>query len=190
MGSEMCIRDSTGTPPSASSRDTLSVAAIASALQHFEHVPFQTTGMPPAKVHDALCQAILEERACVQAYTSSWRGTAVVPVPEQKSVNETLHTKLSQEVLPWPQTEMEPMGRYDEGRFVKSFPLRFPMGVGDLRQSGLRDDYSVTKWAQHKLRYKNGAFVNSSDGHRVTWAIFNETLLEIAKSKGLSLIHI
>ena len=58
------------------------------------------------------------------------------------------------------------------------------MGVGDLRQSGLRDDYSVTKWAQHKLRYKNGAFVNSSDGHRVTWAIFNETLLEIAKSKG------
>ena len=58
------------------------------------------------------------------------------------------------------------------------------MGVGDLHQSGLRDDFSVTKWAQHKLRYKDGLFVNGRHGHRVTWAIFNETLLEIAKAKG------
>ena len=99
-------------------------------------------------------------------------------------MNDTLQSELSQEVLPWPQIEKEPLSRYEEGRFVKSFPLQFPMGVGDLRQSSLRDDYSASKWAQHKFRYKNGAFVNSSHGHRVTWAIFNETLLEIAKTKG------
>ena len=34
------------------------------------------------------------------------------------------------------------------------------------------------------MRYVNGAFVNSSHGHRVTWAIFNESLMEAAKQKG------
>ena len=129
-------------------------------------------------------KVFLEERACVSAYTTSWRGTSVVPLPEQKSVNETLQTEISQEVYPWPQIETDPAPRYEEGRFVKSYPTQFPMGVGDLRQSCLRDDYSVSKWAQHKLRYVNGAFVNSSHGHRVTWAIFNESLREVAKQKG------
>ena len=75
--------------------DLLPVTAIAAALQHFEHVPFQTAGMNAKEIHDALCQAILEERACVLAYTFSWRGTSVVAVPEQKSVNETLQIELS-----------------------------------------------------------------------------------------------
>ena len=162
----------------------LPVAAIASALQNFESVPFEIAGMSPQEIHDALCQQILEECASVNAYTASWRGTGMVLQPEQKSVGDTLQNEVSQEVYPWPQIEKNPTPRFEEGRFVKSFPLQFPMGVGDLYQSGLRDDFSATKWAQHKLRYKDGWFVNGRHGHRVTWAIFNETLLEIAKAKG------
>ena len=169
--------------PSSDSQ-SLPISAIAAALQHFEQIAFDTAGMSPAEVHDALCRAIYEERACVSAYTQNWRGTSVTAVPDEKSVKETLQTEISQEVYPWPQIEKEPLSRFDEGRFVKSFPLQFPMGVGDLRQSCLRDDYSVAKWAQHKFRYKNGAFVASQHGHRVTWAIFNESLLEAAKQKG------
>ena len=81
----------------------LPVAAIASALQRFEHVPFETAGMTASQVHDALCQRILEEVASVNAYTTSWRGSGMIPVPEQKSVSETLHSELSQDVYPWPQ---------------------------------------------------------------------------------------
>ena len=45
----------------------LPVTAIAAAIQHFEHVPFDTSGMSPEGIHEALCQAIIEERACVSA---------------------------------------------------------------------------------------------------------------------------
>ena len=88
--------------------------------------------MNPGEDHDALCKAILEERACVQAYTTAWRGSAAVAVPDRKSVGDALHSEVSQEVYPWPRVDMQPVPRYEEGRFVKSFPLQFPMGVGDL----------------------------------------------------------
>ena len=58
------------------------------------------------------------------------------------------------------------------------------MGTGDLRQPRLRDDFSAAEWAQHKFRYYDGRFVNSSRGHRVTWAIFNTVLLEASKQRG------
>ena len=76
----------------------LPVAAIASALQRFEHVPFETAGMTSEQIHDALCQRILEEVASVNAYTASWRGSGMIAVPEQKSVNETLHNEVQRAV--------------------------------------------------------------------------------------------
>ena len=81
----------------------LPVAAIASALQHFESVPFDTAGMSPQKIHDALCQQILEECASVSAYSASWCGTGMVLQPELKSVGDTLQNEVTQEVYPWPQ---------------------------------------------------------------------------------------
>ena len=101
------------------------MSAIASALQRFEHVPFGTAGMTADEVHVALCQRILEEIASVNAYTASWRSSGMLSAPEQKSVNETLHSELSQDVYPWPQIEKDPTPRFEEGRFVKSFPLQF-----------------------------------------------------------------
>ena len=34
---------------------SLPISAIAAALQHYEQIPFDTAGMSPAEVHDALC---------------------------------------------------------------------------------------------------------------------------------------
>ncbi len=33
----------------------------------------------------------------------------------------------------WPTVATEPVPKRDDGRFVKSFPLEFQMGVADLR---------------------------------------------------------
>ena len=87
-------------------------------------------------------------------------------------------------VRPWPAIEKDPVAMSDEGRFVKAFPLEFPMGVADLKQPQLRDDYSVMEWVQHKLRYKGGHFVNSARGHRLIWAMFNTALLEASRQMG------
>ena len=58
------------------------------------------------------------------------------------------------------------------------------MGVGDLRQPALRDDFNAAEWAQHKFRDYDGRFVASGRGHRATWAIFNTTPLEASKTGG------
>ena len=58
------------------------------------------------------------------------------------------------------------------------------MGVGDLSQPCLRDDYSTADWVQHKFRYFDGRFVSSTRGHRVTWAMFNTALLDASKRSG------
>jgi len=73
---------------------------------------------------------------------------------------------------------------HEDGRFVKAFPLEFPMGMGDLSQPCLRGDFSTADWVQHKLRYFDGRFVSSARGHRVTWAMFNTALLAASKQSG------
>ena len=58
------------------------------------------------------------------------------------------------------------------------------MGVGDLKQPRLRDDFSTAEWAQHKFRHVDGRFLNSARGQRVTWAIFNTMLMDVGRAKG------
>ena len=84
----------------------------------------------------------------------------------------------------WPVIQKEPVPLFEEGRFVKAFHLEFPMGVGDLQQSQLRDDFTTAEWVQHKLRYCDGRFVSSARGHRVTWALLNALLQEHARKRG------
>ena len=76
------------------------------------------------------------------------------------------------------------MATSEEGRFVKAFPLEFSVGVADLRQPQLRDDYSALEWVQHKLRYKDENEVNSARGHWLIWAMFNTALLEASHHMG------
>ena len=56
------------------------------------------------------------------------------------------------------------------------------------RQPRLRSDYSFIDAVQHLFRYHTGHFLNSNDGHRVVWALFNTALREIAREKG-NLVH-
>ena len=152
----------------------LPVTFVAALLQRYGYVPFDTRHMTEQEVHDELCRRILEEIGSVQAYMSTWRSTTAVPEPERKTVDDTVLDVCSQVVQPWPQIDKEPVPMYEEGRFVKSFPLAFPMGVGDLKQPRLRDDFSTAEWVQHKFRHVDGRFFNASRGHRETWAMFNQ----------------
>ena len=88
----------------------------------------------------------------------------------------------------WPQILDHPTSGRADGRFVKAFPLVFPMGVADLYQPRLRSDFHVVDAVQHLFRYHTGHLLRSNDGHRATWALFNTALREIGYDKG-GLVH-
>jgi len=90
-------------------------------------------------------------------------------------------------VYGWPSKQAEPTGAVSDGRFVKSFPLDFPMGVGDLYDSLRLLKVSAAEWVQHLLRYWTGHFVGGMRGQRVVWAIVNTLLLEEARSRGFGI---
>ena len=79
-------------------------------------------------------------------------------------MDDTVRDLCSEVVQPWPQIDKEPVPMYEEGRFVKSFPLAFPMGVGDLKQPRLREDFSTAEWVQHKFRHVDGCFLMPAEG--------------------------
>ena len=108
------------------------------------------------------------------------------PAPE--NIIEETQAQLSQAIWPWPSISPNPTRELEDGRFVKSHPIEFPMGTGDLRQARLRSDFSPADWVQHIFRYFTGHFLTSVRGHRVVWALFNTALREISREKG-SIVH-
>ena len=68
------------------------------------------------------------------------------------------------------------MGERADGRFVKAFPLEFPMGQGDLRQPRLRTTPRAVEAVQHLFRYCTGHLLRANRGHRVVWSLFNTAL--------------
>ena len=89
-------------------------------------------------------------------------------------------------VYGWPSKAADPTGARSIGRFVKAFPLEFPMGIGDLYEDRPRK-VSPQVWVQHLLRYRTGQFVGGSRGQRVLWAMVNMLLLEEARGKGFGI---
>ena len=60
-------------------------------------------------------------------------------------------------VYGWARQVPEPTGAYSRGRFVKAFPLEFPMGVADLYDEKERAwKLSAAEWVQHLMRYRTG----------------------------------
>ena len=59
------------------------------------------------------------------------------------------------------------MGERADGRFVKAFPLEFPMGQGDLRQPRLRATPRAVEGVQHLFRNCTGHLLRANRGHRV-----------------------
>ena len=74
-------------------------------------------------------------------------------------------------VYGWPSKDAEPTNVMSPGRFVKSFPLDFPMGVGDLYQERPHK-VSVEEWVQHLLRYRISHFVGGPHKQRVLWVLW------------------
>ena len=89
-------------------------------------------------------------------------------------------------VYGWPNKNEEPTGACTRGRFVKSFPLEFPMGIADLFEERPHK-VSPEDWVQHLLRYWNGQFVGGERGQRVMWAMVNTLLLSEARSRGFGI---
>ena len=101
-----------------------------------------------------------------------------------RNVEAETREHLGTHAFAWPQIlEHATSGRAD-GRFVKAFPLVFPMGVADLYQPRLRSDFHVVDAVQHLFRYHTGHLLRSNDGHRATWALFNTALREVGYDKG------
>ena len=86
-------------------------------------------------------------------------------------------------VYGWPNRNEEPTGVRCQGRFARSFPLEFPMGVADLFEERPRK-VSPEAWVQHLLRYETGQFVGGARGQRVLWAMVNTLLLSEARARG------
>ena len=79
--------------------------------------------------------------AIVTAYTSVWRGSSTVEAPAASDVAEDVFAEAARRVLPWPGISERPVPETTDGRIVKSHPLTFPAGCGDLRQPRLRTDF-------------------------------------------------
>jgi hypothetical protein len=83
----------------------------------------------------------------------------------------------------WPRVDEQPTVYRGSGRFPKSYPLEFPMGLADLWDKRPRD-VTVAEWVQHMLRLLDGRMVQGLRGHRVVWAMVNTLLLSEAGGKG------
>ena len=105
-----------------------------------------------------------------------------------KQVEEATQEHLQDTIFPWPRILEEPTPERADGRFVKAFPLEYPMGVADLQQPRLRSDFHVADAVQHLFRYYTGHLLSANRGHRVVWALFNIALREIGYEKG-GLVH-
>ena len=110
----------------------LPTAFLATTLHKYGRAPFDTVGMSHAEVVDTLTMHILEEIQAVQAYVNAWRGTALAPSVDRHLVADTLHETVEEMVRPWPEIERQPVSWSEAGRFVKAFPLEFPMGMDRL----------------------------------------------------------
>ena len=123
-------------------------------------------------LRDELIHKISEEAGSVHVYTKHWRSSGSVEALPQRHVLQETKDRLAATVFPWPRIDRDPLSEMDEGRFVKSFPLEFPMGTGDLRQARVRTDFSVADYMQHVFRYFTGHFLRSIRGCRVVYASF------------------
>ena len=103
--------------------------------------------------------------------------------PDEEEVALRIAERL---VYGWPNKNEEPTGASSRGRLAKSFPLKFPMCIGDLFEERPRK-VSPEAWVQHLLRYWNGQFVGGERGQRVLWAMVNNLLLSEARARGFGI---
>ena len=122
---------------------------------------FKVEGDTPETIRDALADLMAREMQSVQGYVSTWRSNGAMYALKSKDVEAETHDHLRAHAFAWPQIYEEPSRERSDGRFVKAFPLVFPMGVADLYQPRLRSDFSVVDAVQHLFRYHTGHLLRS-----------------------------
>ncbi len=162
------------------------------ALAHFVKtscvLQFHANAEDGEDLFNKLVEWIGEEVSTTSAYVATWKSTGTVHA--EKDVNVDEHTRLSiaSHIFAWPSINPDPVHPRDDARFVKAFPLEFPMGVGDLHQPRPREDFSSAQWLQHLLRYHTGHINSTSRGQRFVYAAFNAVLQDASRKQGL-LVH-
>ena len=168
---------------------TLSVRFLAEFVRKQCVLTFQVHSEDEHDILEEITEHILQELASVHAYLGTWRTSGgFTDYAGTKDVGTELRTEVEDVVLPWPTIERVPVREDDDARLVKSFPIEFPMGQGDLHQPRLRSDFSAADYVQHKFRYFDARFLDSARGQRVAWALFNTALREQSRQTG-HLVH-
>ena len=166
----------------------LNPLCIAYLLEQLDRIPETLKRADFHDQRDTLLSQILFELDAVRSYVDAWGSTATMSSIAPPSIGECVGQEKGFDSIMWPSISETP-AKFDEiGKFVKSFPLEFPMGLGDYYQSHLRSDFNMRDWLQHKIRYYDGRFVSSNRAHRIIWAMFNQALMDDA-SRASAIFH-
>jgi len=136
---------------------------------------------------DLFDEMLLELKPCREFVSDGLNTGGCMEAPEGGRDNEDEALEIARNIVHgWPTVDDVPTRRRMIGRFVKSFPLKFPMGIGDLYE--LPEDrprhVSGPEWLQHMLRFGSGHMLEGSDGDRCMWAMVNSVLISEAAGKG------
>ena len=82
----------------------------------------------------------------------------------------------------WPAVHDEPTLPRAPGRFAKSFPLKFPMGIADLHDDR-PIEVSAAEYVQHLFRLP---WTWGPHGDRLAWALVNTVLLQEARGNSFA----
>ena len=101
------------------------------------------------QVEAALVEKIAVEVRAVQAYGQTWRSSGAMAAAPPRNVEDVTQQAVQEAIYAWPQIGELLVPEREDGRWVKAFPLQFPMGVADLRQPRLRCDFHVWEVGCH-----------------------------------------
>ena len=126
-------------------------------LARFAHrmcapLPFDVEATTQEEVDRVVATKISQELHAVQSYSRVLHSRGAMQSAPPKNVEESTQERVREEVFPWPQIQEQAVPERADGRFAKSFPLKFPMGVADPWQPRLRSDFSFIDAVQHLFR--------------------------------------
>jgi hypothetical protein len=131
-----------------------------------------------------LVERLLEEMVAVASLAGGMETGAIAQggrtAAEEDAEAEQVAERLA---YGWPDVDDEPTNPRLAGRFAKSFPLLYPMGVADMHDERAVK-VSPHEYVQHMMRLP--WTWETSQGPRLLWALVNTVLLHEARGKGFA----
>ena len=176
----VCARASDAAPDG---QDHVSVADMVGWLREHMGESFQ---LPDMSEESELVDEVLLELHVVSDRTAAVVSNGCMEELGEAEDPEEAALRLGERLAyGWPAVESEPQGFRASGRFAKSFPLAFPLGIGDPFDVRPRD-VPFAECVQHLLRLRSGIAVRGNHGHRLVWALTNVMLLLEASGKDIA----